>query len=270
MLVTVILGMSSCFNTETVPDPKLEYEPTTTSISAHQVKQIKKQLRETVNLNKLLVNEGYPFNASLPNDADNYSKYFNSMERCFNLGAYLSDLNYMLSYDQSQLKGKHIESIMKLTDQLDVNNSFDTEKLRFLLNSDALDSDEEMIYLEEIVYQAQKKINDDERAQLAAMILSGAWLESLYLTCNAVDNDKISTQVAEGIETNVASLDDVLTSLAYFDYNTSCASLTTEMEQLIPIMEKITHKGNTDFNNQLAELGQRVSEIRNRMTHNQE
>lgn len=135
----------------------------------------------------LLQATGSDFNADLINNLDNVSKYENSTDKAaMNLGAYATDIGYLSSYDQVQDALKYMEACQKLADQIGIASAFELELMeRFEKNLGNRDSLANLInYAMDV---AEEKLEATDRLQTIALVLSGSYIEGLYLSVMVID-----------------------------------------------------------------------------------
>lgn len=135
----------------------------------------------------MLMATGADFNGDIINSVDNAPKYYNSADKAaMNLGAYASDIGYLSSYDQVQDALKYMEASQKLADQIGISSAFELEMMeRFEKNLGNKDSLANLInYAMEV---AEKKLEETDRLQMVALVLSGSYIEGLYLSVMVLD-----------------------------------------------------------------------------------
>lgn len=122
------------------------------------------------------------YNADLLNDPNNVKKYTLEFSKAINLGIYGSDLSIASSFDQTQESMVFLKCVNVLAQNLGVSGAFDTRLFeRIEANSNNKDS------IIEIVTEAYKKVDEilkyNNRPATSAIILSGCWIEGLYVSC---------------------------------------------------------------------------------------
>ncbi|MCV9385587.1 hypothetical protein [Reichenbachiella ulvae] len=135
----------------------------------------------------MLMATGADFNADIINPVENAKKYYNSADKAaMNLGAYASDIGYLSSYDQVQDALKYMEASQKLADQIGISSAFELEMMeRFEKNLGNKDSLANLInYAMEV---AEQKLEETDRLQMVALVLSGSYIEGLYLSVMVLD-----------------------------------------------------------------------------------
>lgn len=135
----------------------------------------------------LLQATGTDFNPELLNSLENASKYENSNDKAaLNLGAYATAIGYLSSYDKAQDALKHMETCQKLADVIGISSAFDLDLMeRFEKNLGNRDSLANLINL--AILTAEQKLETIDRLNVVALILSGSYIEGLYLSIMVID-----------------------------------------------------------------------------------
>ncbi|MFY0652513.1 MAG: hypothetical protein JXQ96_10790 [Cyclobacteriaceae bacterium] len=130
---------------------------------------------------------GADYNPELINNLDNLNKYMNSMDKAaLNLGGYATDIGYLTSNDKTQDAMKYIEACQKLADKVGISSAFDLDMMeRFEKNLSNKDSLSNLINI--AITMAEEKLEDSDKLNMVAMILSGSYIEGLYLSVMVID-----------------------------------------------------------------------------------
>ncbi|MEQ9290194.1 MAG: hypothetical protein RIG77_24900 [Cyclobacteriaceae bacterium] len=130
---------------------------------------------------------GADFNPSFPNKLENASKYQNSMDKAaLNLGGYATDIGYLTSNDKTQEALKYMEVCQQLSDKVGISSAFDLDMMeRFEKNLGNKDSLSNLINI--AITMAEDKLEDSDKLNMVAMILSGSYIEGLYLSVMVID-----------------------------------------------------------------------------------
>jgi hypothetical protein len=154
---------------------------------------LKEQVEEVVNnlpspseIPYILQNTGADFNQSLINDKKKVDKYSTSKDKAaLNLGIYTTDIGYLSSYDKTQDAIDYLNAAKRLADYLGVVGTFDMEVLqRFeknIANKDSLAR-----ILDMAVHRTDNYLKDDSRNKLAALLLTGSFVEGLYISTGVI------------------------------------------------------------------------------------
>lgn len=197
----------------------------------------------------LLMATGADFNPELTNSVDNASKYYNSADKsAMNLGAYASDIGYLSSYDKVQDALKYMEASQKLADQIGISSAFELSLMeRFEKNIGNKDSLASLINY--AIKVAEQKLEETDRLQMVALVLSGSYIEGLYLSSMVLDTypedllpkeskDLILEPLVRIIIEQKKSLDDIIILLKDLESDPVIAKVISEFDILNIIYKK--------------------------------
>ena len=156
------------------------------------------------------------FNSDLLNPAENKLNYSTTEKKALNLGIYTADLGYSNIYEQISHTSKYIKLVRSLSSELQIMNAYTEEILDELeenkQNKDSLNQIFAEAYREAYVY-----LSENERGEVSVLIMTGAWIEGLYLMTqiSKVQKNKL---LLNRIGEQKYSLDNILKLLS--QYNT--------------------------------------------------
>jgi hypothetical protein len=132
---------------------------------------------------KLIDENRIEYNPDLLNNPKAVNKYATEFAKSINLGIYGSDLSISSSFDQTQESMVFLKCVNVLAQSIGVSSAFDQRLFeRVEANSNNKDS------VVEIVTEAFRKVDEilkyNNRPATSAVILSGCWIEGLYVSCN--------------------------------------------------------------------------------------
>lgn len=134
----------------------------------------------------LLQRTGAEFNESLLNSRSKADQYASRTDKAaLNLGVYAADIGYLSTYDKTQQAIDYLGTAKDLADGLGVIGSFDVQVLQQfeanISNKDSLTS-----LLDETINKTQMFLKDNNRNKLAAMVITGSFIEGLYISTELV------------------------------------------------------------------------------------
>jgi len=143
---------------------------------------------------RLLIEAGASYILDLCNKADNVGKYISLKSKALNLGIYGADLSYAATYNQTQETMQYLETSSKLIDELQISTAFNQTLVdRVESNLDNVDSLINII--SDSFYDSYKYLQENQQDELSLLIISGSWIEALYITTQITtiteDNQKI-------------------------------------------------------------------------------
>lgn len=127
------------------------------------------------------------FNPTLINDLSRIEGYQASEdEAALNLGIYATDMGYLASYQKAQDAMKYMESCHSLAEALGVASVFDVSMMEKFQNS--LDDPEKLNeIMNDAVLKAEQTLESTDRAAMAALVLTGSFVEGLYLATKVIE-----------------------------------------------------------------------------------
>ncbi len=128
----------------------------------------------------LIKNTQIAYKKELLNASQNTQNYLTSLKKALNIGVYGVDLGYMCMYGKDPDKDLYFRAISTLTDEIGLSHQFDDSFLK-RIDKNRDDSDSVMYLLSKIYEKSDVYLFENDRSDLAALILAGGWIESLYL-----------------------------------------------------------------------------------------
>lgn len=124
---------------------------------------------------------GYQF--GLTNPKENATKYISSTSRALNMGVFGADLSYCTLYNINQEVIDYLNSIRILANELNMSKIYD-ETLYDKIKANVDNKDELVRVLTEAFDRTYLYLAENEQQNLALLVVGGAWVEGMYLTCN--------------------------------------------------------------------------------------
>lgn len=200
-----------------------------------------------VEVSSIIKKAGLKYNEKLLNPAGNKNKYDNNYKKALNLGIYSTDLGYINIYQNNQNAFSYLSAVKTMADGLNLGKHMDLGAITTLALENNLNA-----LLAETSGTFEKMNNDlweQKKAELSALILTGGWLETLYLTCavarkrpNAAKQFEIK-ELNEQIAQQKVILDQLLTVLDKYQKGKEMKSLIGELKDLRKLFVNFKLKG---------------------------
>jgi hypothetical protein len=207
------------------------------------------------------------FKGDILNDPKNASSYNSADQMSFNLGIYGADLAYMISQDKLGESAPYLKSIRRLSDAVVIPSAFDSEMLqRFDSNQNKKDS------LQKLVHYSYQRIDStlqgNDRLILATLVITGGWLEGIYITTQHIGTDKQNEKnkvLFDMLSEQQPYITNITELLGSFPEDSTCKNLHSDFEGLKKLFPKGADIPADQFSLQLTDLRVRIAEIRNKM-----
>ena len=135
---------------------------------------------------KLIDDNKIEYNPDFLNDPNSVSKYTIEFYKAANLGIYGSDLSIANSFDQTQESMVFLKCVNSLAANIGVNNAFDQAMFdRMEANRENKDSTLEIITA--AFKKADEILKVNNRPATSAVILTGSWVEGMYVSCQIAE-----------------------------------------------------------------------------------
>jgi len=184
-----------------------------------------------VEMAALLKDSGVPFSTRYLINPDQVKDYTSSFKKALGLGVLSADLGYLNVYSKTSQILDYLVSIRGLTEDLKLGQFFDFQALKRLATSE--DNIDSLQYMCVNSYQdMDEHLRNNQRSNLSALLVTGVWVESLYLITQ-VAKEQPSDQFKETIGEQKRILNSLLPILKIFK-NTD-----KNFEELVQYLEEL-------------------------------
>lgn len=168
-----------------------------------------------------LKKNGCSFKQELLNPYKQYQNYTSTIKQALNLGVYGTDLGYSALLHQPMVCFPYMESIKKLSSELNLLENIDPELVDGFKNfDDELNEPEDLLRSVSLIFQeSDAYLKRSQRSEIGAFILAGGWIESMYLVAREYQETQ-SPQIFTFIAQQQPALDNLISVLSpYADQN---------------------------------------------------
>lgn len=239
---SIIIFLAAACNKS--PEKKVEAskadQATTNSQDKKLVEQIFYNVPSPLEMAQMTRDAGMQFNSELTNPTENKQYYIDQTTQALNLGVYGADLSYARIFDQVQEAVNFLAVIRELTESLQIpqdKETFALDKLeKHINNRDTL-----LHIITEIYSDMDIYLKENNRSIVAAMIITGGWIEGNYLALQSMNkekpNEKVLRRVAEQ-KLSLASLIELIKP--HVRKNHKSGDILADLEELYAIYEDVT------------------------------
>jgi hypothetical protein len=265
LFLAVAIFVASCGGSEKTEEIIAEDERPIPSIeeSKFNAQNVFNTLPDRKMVMKLIEENKIEYNPDLLSDPKAVSKYVIEVIKAVNLGIYGSDLSIASSFDQTQESMVFLKCVNMLAGHLGVNSAFDQHMFERI---DANENNKDSIL--EIVTGAFRKVDEilkyNNRPATSAVILSGCWIEGLYVSCQIaqkVDAEEIIKTIIDQKE----SLKNLIVMLENVKLEENAEFILKDLKSLYDAF--LVAETTTTYNKKaIVTITQKITDLRNKIT----
>lgn len=199
-------------------------------ISEEVMQDIVQNISSPVEMAALVKSLNADFSGKYLAPTNNVDELTTSFQQAFQLGVYAADLGYLNIYNKTNSVLEYITAIKTLADAVRVGQFFDFTTLKRLAQSNQnLDS---LMYISVHSFnQMDKYLRTDKRSDLSTLMVTGVWIEGLYLATQVAKADP-HPELAERIGEQKIIMGDLMLILENYKSDKQFAKLIEELNVL--------------------------------------
>ncbi|MDR0714301.1 MAG: hypothetical protein LBF89_08605 [Bacteroidales bacterium] len=205
---------------------------------------------ETASLFKSL---NVPFSQKYVATTKHLSDYNTSYSKAFSLGVFGADLGYINMYGRTSMASIYIMVMKNLADGLNIGQFFNYATLKRLSDND--ENIDSLVYISQQSFNKMDRyLRQSGRGNLSAIMISGVFVEALYLSCRFYE-ETANPRLAESIVEQKYLLAETVKMLSLYQSQKEVADLIAELSTIEAAFESVeidVEKGKLE---QIAENG---------------
>jgi hypothetical protein len=265
-LFTLFIGaallLSSCGEEEHATTYDYDRSDSLSVDYTRQALAIRGNVKNTSGFYLTLKAKGAEYNSSLVNSPSNASKYSSNLDGSVNMGIYGADLNYLTVFEQNESARSTVEAISKLASSLGIENAFDKESFDLIVStSDSLDLREKSNLVSKAFRNAEDQMYSEERAVMGTLMISGGWIESVYITSSLMIDANMDPNGLSDFWVLVYNYDSVVKMLNVFGDDPDAKKMYEKYKEMEPAVKMITDKSKLKMEDVKA-INEEIKKIR--------
>lgn len=161
-----------------------------------KAKDIFYALPSPVEMTTLIKSSGGEFRKNLILDPQRANDYQTLQTQAFALGVYGADLSYSGLYEQKQDAIKLLAAAKRIASKVGVEDAYNAEFIE-RANANLGNRDSIMGILTEVYWETNSALKENNRNELAMLILGAGWAEGVYIGAELIDIDNIDKDIAK-------------------------------------------------------------------------
>lgn len=242
LLTVLTFGLWSCGSSTKEGNNSDEFKQAEESLQ-EQIQDVVYNIPSPSEIPYLLEATGAEYNQSLINSRQKADQYGTINDKAaLNLGVYAADIGYLSSYGKTQEAIDYLNACKKLADNLGVIGSFDVNILQ-QFESNIGNKDSLASILNRSIQKTDSYLKDDSRNKLAALMLTGSFVEGLYISTGLIKSypknilpddarNLILTPLMRVILEQEKSVDELLKMLNTIDQSEPVGGIVSDLTAL--------------------------------------
>jgi hypothetical protein len=214
-ILLILPGCRSRSNQEAIATEIMENDSTSNN---GNVRMIFYNMYLPTEMSRLFEKVGANYTPGILNSADNFSRYDQKSKIALNLGLYGVDLSYCRIFGQNAATAKYFSTIQVLYEKLGIPNDFYVDLMKGM-EKNYSDKDSLAKFASEVYDRADRYLRENNNDAYAALIISGGWIESLYLASKIAENNPENVEIRERIAAQKYSLNSLISLLSNYQEN---------------------------------------------------
>ena len=240
-------------------------EDTKSENNSHQeyAKKVFNSIPDPAVLSQIINDAQLEYQPELLNDPMKYTSYNLEQDKALNLGVYGTDLSYASMFEQTQECLTYLKCVNQLCKSLGINGVFD-ENTSDRIEANKSNRDSLLTIISGSFAQADEYLTKNKRGNFSTLIITGGWIEGMYIACNltvASKNEQAATELAKHGET-LTSIVKLINS--YESASTEVEKLKIDLNSLLPFFNEL-NMPNTSLDLKIGTINQltfKLSDIR--------
>jgi hypothetical protein len=205
---------------------------------ATEVKAVVYPLPTPFEMTKMLNDIGASYVVKVLNSPENVEKYFTEKDKAVNLGVYGADLAYTTTYNKEQDVKMYMKSVKSLIDALGINIDY-SPLLADDVKIKANDKDTLTKIITNTFFDTYSFLNEKSNPELSVMMVSGMWVELMYIATHISKDTYNNTQIVNIIGKQKESYTKLMELLSKYNTNADIKDLQSKLEALKPAFDKV-------------------------------
>jgi hypothetical protein len=211
---------------------------------------------------KLIEDNKVEYNADFLNDPQQVDKYTIENTKAANLGVYGSDLSIASAFEQTQESVVFLKCVNVLAGDLGVNGAFD-QRMWERMDANKSNSDSTLEIITAAFKSADEILKSNNRPATSAIILSGAWVEGLYVSTKITESLN-ADGLAQSIIKQKESLKNLVIMLEASKLDERSAYILTDLKSLQESF-KATEGSEAKGFELIKDIAAKVAELRKKL-----
>jgi hypothetical protein len=202
-----------------------------------ELKKIFFNIPSPMEMASLIKEQGFGFDKKMLNPIENATKYTGEIKQAINLGIYGADLSYASIFDQKQESINYLAAAKTLAAAMSIEGGINDSVISKL--AEYQDNRDSVLKIVAAAYgDLNGYLKENDRVEIAALIVAGGWIEGMHLCLNYVSKPK-----TENIRNRIAEqkliVQELLKYYNSFNDKPSLAEMKKDLQEIQQVLDKV-------------------------------
>jgi hypothetical protein len=178
------------------------------------------------------------FSKEVLNPTNNIDNYIDSRAKELNFGIYSADLAYVASFNKYQESVDYLNTVRTLSDEIDISAVFDQNLIGRIDN--IIDDQDSLLRVTSDSYiSIVRYLESSNRKKSLALIVTGGWVESIYVVVNILDSYKQDEKVISLLASQKYVISNLFSYLDQLKFDESIQRTINDLQPLKVFYESL-------------------------------
>ncbi|WP_372752314.1 hypothetical protein [Labilibaculum sp.] len=243
LFITTSVLCLGCQNKKTSVEKQAEIEAPQQQ-NFKSVKTLFYNVPSPIEVSEIIKTMDLPYQPDLMNSVSNSDNYLSQADIAINIGIYGADLSYIRIYEQFQDAARYLAVIKKFTRELGIPE--EQEKITAQRMEKNIENQDSLLsIITETFTKSDSYLKENQRGGVAALIVFGGWVETLYLATNIVDLNNPQKEMVDLISQQKHSVKNLIGLLNQYRNNSKINQILPELKKLDAKFQEISQSKST-------------------------
>ncbi len=178
------------------------------------------------------------FSDAVLNPTNNIDNYIDTRSKELNFGIYSADLAYVASFNKYQQSVDYLNTVRTLSDDIGISAVFDQNLIGRIDN--IIDDQDSLLKVTSDSYLSiVRYLESSDRKKSLALIVTGGWVESIYVVVNLLDNYKQDAKIIALLASQKHVVSNLTSYLDQLKFDETIQMTINELKPLSDFYEKL-------------------------------
>ncbi len=189
------------------------------------------------------------FSQSILNPVNNLNNYIGTRAKELNFGIYSADLAYVASFNKYQQSIDYLGVVRTLSDEIGIASIFDKNLVGRIENITE-DKDSLLKVTNDTYLSIVSHLEDVQREESLAQIVTGGWVESIYVVVNLMDSYKANPKIISLLASQKGIVANLIMYLKQRQKDSNIQSTLTDLQPIAKFYESLKTKKQDNAKNE--------------------